>query len=334
MRFGSTEIRPDSVYFIAEAGSNHQGEFKHAKRLASVAAEADADAVKFQNFVPEELLSGDESELEELRELALSKDEMKSLQEHVHSLDIDLLSTPFDATSATLLDDIGVPAIKIGSGDLNNHRLLEHIAQFGRPMIVSTGMATIEEIETAKKQIRAVDPDIDLVFLHCVSAYPTDISDLNLRMIADIETSVETETGFSDHSVEVETPGLAVAMGATVIEKHFTLSRRLPVPDAAVSLEPDELSRAIEIARNAAAAKGDAKKRPVDAEIENQQSFRKSVHAAAEINANSTISEDDIGLLRPADGLPPDMFDFVVGRETKKTISAGDPIRREDLNIE
>ena len=331
MRLGSTEIHSDSVYFIAEAGSNHLGEIEHAKRLASVAAEADADAVKFQNFVPEELLSGDESELQELRELALSRGEMELLQEHVHSLDINLLSTPFDATSATLLDDLGVPAIKIGSGDLNNYRLLEYIARFGRPMIVSTGMATMEEIETAERRIRAVDPDIDLVFLHCVSAYPTNISDQNLRMISDLKSHTDGKVGFSDHSVEVETSGLAVAMGATVIEKHFTLSRRLPVPDASVSLEPDELSRAVEIARNAAAAKGDDEKRPVDAEIENKQTFRKSVHATTDIDANSTISEEDIGLLRPADGLPPIMIDIVVGKETKRAISAGDPIRREDL---
>jgi N-acetylneuraminate synthase/N,N'-diacetyllegionaminate synthase len=334
MRLGSTEVHSNSIYFIAEAGSNHQGDLEHAKRLASVAAEADADAVKFQSFIPEKLLAGDEAEIEELRELALSRDEMESLQEHTQSLDIDLLSTPFDTTSATLLNDLEVPAIKIGSGDVNNHRLLKHVAQFGKPIIVSTGMATIEEIKTAEKRIRTVDPDIDLVFLHCISAYPTEVSDLNLRMMSDIESYVDGEVGFSDHSVEIETPGLAVAMGATVLEKHFTLSRRLPVPDAAVSLEPDELSRSIEIARNAAAAKGDAEKRPIDPEIENQQAFRKSIHATTDIAANSIISEDDIELLRPADGLSPEMFDFVVGKETKRAISADDPIRYEDLDIE
>ncbi|QLH84918.1 N-acetylneuraminate synthase family protein [Halosimplex pelagicum] len=334
MRIDSTEIHSDSVFFIAEAGSNHNGDLEYAKGLVSAAAEAGADAVKFQNFVPEELLSGSTEEIENLRELALSREEMETLQKHVQSLDISLLSTPFDQTSATLLDELGLPAIKIGSGDLNNYPLLEHVAAFDRPMIVSTGMATIEEIETAEKRIRAVNPEIDLAFLHCVSAYPTDIEDLNLRMIADIDAHVEGAVGFSDHSLATETTGLAIAMGATIVEKHFTLSRRLSVPDAEVSLEPDELSRAVEIARNAARAKGDSDKRPIDAELDNQREFRKSVHATTEIAANSPISKEDISLLRPADGLPPEMLDSVVGKEATVSLSAGDPIKRKNLNIE
>jgi len=334
MRIGSTDIHSDSVFFIAEAGSNHNGSLEHAKQLASAAAEAGADAVKFQNFIPGELISGSTEEIENLRELALSRDEMEKLKEHVQSLDIALLSTPFDQTSATLLDELGLPAIKIGSGDLNNYPLLEHVAAFGHPMIVSTGMATVEEIETAEKRIRAANSEVDLAFLHCVSAYPTVIEDLNLRMMADIDAHVEGPVGFSDHSIAIETPGLAVAMGATIIEKHFTLSRRLPVPDAEVSLEPDELSRAVETARNAAKAKGDSDKRPIDAELDNQRDFRKSVHATTEIAADSIISKEDISLLRPADGLPPEMFDSVVGRKTAVPLSAGDPIKLEDLKTE
>ena len=334
MKIGSTEIGPGSVYFIAEAGSNHNGDIEIAKRLATVAAESGADAVKFQTFVPENLVPQDGEQIESIRQLALDTEEIKSLQKHTKDLGITFLSTPFDRSSLVLLDELGVEAIKISSGDLINYPLLEHAASFGRPMIISTGMANRKEIEDAENRIQSIAPDIDVAFLHCVSAYPTDVDDLNLRMITDIRNQVDGPVGFSDHSIEVETPGLAVATGATIVEKHFTISRRLPVPDAEVSLEPDELARSVEIARNAANSQGMEKKEPVEAEKSNRRKFRKSVHAVNDIQKDTVIGEDDIYLLRPADGLPPSEREAVIGREAESHISAGDPVTLEDLKSE
>ncbi|WP_424017675.1 N-acetylneuraminate synthase family protein [Halorientalis pallida] len=331
MEIGASEIDSSSVYFIAEAGSNHNGDFEVARELATIAAEAGADAVKFQTFEPEKLVSPDSEQLDEIDQLTLSHEEFRSLKDHTDELGITLLSTPFDEDSATFLDELGVDAIKISSGDITNYPLLEHVATFGRPLIVSSGMATREEIAAAEKRIRSVAPDLDVAFLHCVSDYPTDIADLNLNMISDIDELVDGPVGFSDHSIEVETPGIAVGAGATIVEKHFGISRRLPVPDAAVSLEPDELERAVSIAKNAAAAKGESKKRPVDAERENIDAFRKSVHAITEIPPDSVIESGDVALLRPGDGLSPDQLETVIGSEAASHLEPGDTVTDADI---
>jgi len=321
------------VYFIAEAGSNHNGNLEVAKRLASVAAEAGADAVKFQTFVPEELISAQSDDIDALRELILEEEEMRLLQEHTENLGISFLSTPFDEESVTTLDNLDVDAFKIGSGDLVNHPLLEHAASFSRPLIVSTGMANKGEIRAAENHIKSINPDLNVAFLHCISAYPTEIVDLNLRMMSDIDELVDGPVGFSDHSRAVETPGLAVASGASIVEKHFTLSRHLPVPDAEVSLEPDELAQAVDIARNAANALGSSKKHPIEAERPNKNEFRKSVHTTTDIPRNTMINEDDLKLIRPADGLKPTELDAVIGTKTRSNLSAGDPITWADLYI-
>jgi N-acetylneuraminate synthase/N,N'-diacetyllegionaminate synthase len=331
---------PDSVYFIAEAGINHNGDMEMAREMIEVASDAGADAVKFQTFSADRLVSPDapsaeyqetESQHEMLKEHELSRDDHVELMEYCERVDITFLSTPFDEESLELLDELGVPAIKMGSGELNNYPLLEKAASLGRPMIVSTGMGTMEEVEEAFQRIREVDDELTLVFLHCVSAYPTEIEDLNLRAIETMKDKLQTPVGFSDHTTETETPGLAVAAGATVVEKHFTLDSSLPGPDHEASLEPDELEEAVRIARNAARALGDGEKKPVGSELKNKSVIRKSIHAARRIDEGKVLSEDDISVIRPEGGLPPAKLSSLIGKEASETVNKGEPITEDVL---
>jgi len=330
----------DGLQFIAEAGINHNGDVEMAKEMIDVASDAGADAVKFQTFSADRLVSPDapsaeyqevESQHEMLKEHELSRDDHIELIEYCQRADITFLSTPFDEESLELLDELGVPVIKIGSGELNNYPLLEKAASLGRPMIVSTGMGTMEEVEEAFRLIRKVDDELPLVFLHCVSAYPTDIEDVNLRAIETMKEGLQTPVGFSDHTTETETPGLAVAAGATVVEKHFTLDSSLPGPDHEASLEPDELEEAVKIARNAARALGDGEKKPVESELKNKSVIRKSIHAARRIEEGTVLSEDDLSVIRPEGGLPPAKLSSLIGKEVSATVNKGEPITEDVL---
>jgi N-acetylneuraminate synthase/N,N'-diacetyllegionaminate synthase len=378
MEVDGQEIRDGSVFFIAEAGVNHNGDLDRARDLIDAAAEAGADAVKFQTFTTDRLVAegapkadyqaeqigneqtddqqpdgqqtndqqtddqqtndqqtddqqpdGETSQRDMLEQYELSAADHRHLLDHCDDAGITFLSTPFDAESVALLNDLGVTAIKVGSGELTNHPLLRHIARLGRPMIVSTGMATLAEVEAAYDAIREANPEVEVSLLHCVSSYPADLSDVNLRAMERMDEQFSVPVGYSDHTTAVETPGVAVGAGATIVEKHFTLDRSLPGPDHEASLEPDELARSVELAREAAAARGTPEKRPVDAEMENRTVARKSLHAVRPIEAGETITEEAVEILRPATGLSPATLDSVLGVEAETDLEPHDPITED-----
>lgn len=348
MRIDGAPIGPDAPpYVVAEAGVNHDGDLDRAEELVDAAAEAGADAVKFQTFSADRLVTpdaakadyqtettGEGTQYEMLKRYELDRAAHERLIARCAERGITFLSTPFDPESADMLADLGLPAIKVGSGELDNHPLLEHVAGLGLPMIVSTGMGTMAEVHAARDVIRGVDPDAEVVFLHCTSAYPCSLDDVNLRAMERMADELEEPVGYSDHTTLPETPGFAVAAGACVVEKHFTLDSTLPGPDHEASLEPDELARAVELVRAAARARGSPEKRPTDVELENRTAARKSLHAAADIAAGATIERSDVGIVRPADGLSPRHLDRVVGSVAVADVPAGEAITGEVVDAD
>jgi N-acetylneuraminate synthase/N,N'-diacetyllegionaminate synthase len=338
-------IGPDEPpYFIAEAGVNHNGDLGTAEDLVDAAAEAGADAVKFQTFSADRLVTrdaakadyqtettGEGSQYEMLKRYELDRAAHERLIDRCAERGITFLSTPFDPESAGMLAELGLPAIKIGSGELDNHPLLEHVAGLGLPMVVSTGMGTMAEVHAAREAIRGANPDAEVAFLHCTSAYPCSLDDVNLRAMGTMREELDEPVGYSDHTTLPETPSFAVAAGACVIEKHFTLDSTLPGPDHEASLEPDELARAVELVRAAARARGRPEKRPTAVERENLPTIRKSLHAATDLPEGTTLEPRHLSVVRPVEGLSPRHRDAVLGSRTTRDLDAGDPITREDV---
>ncbi len=335
-----------SVYIIAEAGVNHNGQLDLAKQLIDVAAANGADAVKFQTFTADRLVTPDapkasyqeettdeQSQHEMLKRYELSKSDHERLIEHCDRRDITFLSTPFDAESATLLDELDLQAIKLGSGELTNHPLLNHVAEIGKPILMSTGMATMDEVRDALKTIRATNSAVPIALLHCTSTYPAEIKDVNLRAMQSMIDEFDVPVGYSDHTTAVETPGLAIAAGAAFVEKHFTIDKTLPGPDHRASLEPDELAEAVDLARVATTARGTPVKEPTDAERENRETIRKSLHAATRIEMGERLTRDRIAIKRPATGISPTQYDAVLGRRVAAALKPGDPITREAVDL-
>lgn len=323
-----------SCFIIAEAGVNHNGNVEMARRLVEVAARAGADAVKFQTFKAERLATPDapkadyqlratgegESQLEMLRRLELSPEAHQELVDYCEKQRILFLSTPFDEESAELLDRLGVTAFKIPSGELTNLPLLGHIARMHKPMIVSTGMASLAEVKTAVQAVRETNNQV--ILLHCVSNYPANPADVNLRAMHTMFGEFNVPVGYSDHTMGLEVALAAVALGACVIEKHFTLDRSLPGPDHQASLEPDELAALIRGIRNVEAALGHGRKEPAASEF-HARVARKSLVAALDIRKGTILNLDMITAKRPGAGLPPGMRSQLVGLTAKQDISAG-----------
>lgn len=344
MNIAGKPVGGSGVYFIAEAGINHNGDIDRATEMIEVAAKAGADAVKFQTFDADRLVREDapkadyqeekvdESQHEMLRVHELTEADHRTLMEACERENVTFLSTPFDLESLQFLDSLDIPAIKLGSGELDNEPLLREAAGIGRPLIVSTGMGTQSEVERAYEWVaEEFSGDPETAFLHCVSAYPTPMEEVNLRAMQRMAEYLPCPAGFSDHTTAIETPGFAVAAGATVIEKHFTLDRSLPGPDHEASLEPDELKRAVDLARTAAVARGSPEKEPTPSERDNRSTIRKSVHAARDLPSGAELSEEDILILRPADGLSPTEFCNLPGRKTSRPLSEGAPIDENAL---
>jgi N,N'-diacetyllegionaminate synthase len=341
---GSRVVGPgERVFVIAEAGVNHNGDPELARRLARTAADAGADAVKFQTFDAERVASEDspkaayqmettdpgESQRQMLRTLQLPEAEYESLASFCGELGIVFLSTPFDELSADLLEPL-VPAFKLGSGEVTNLPLLRHVAAKGKPVILSTGMSDLAEVQAAVAAMRhAGDPP--LVLLHCVSSYPAPASAANLRAILTMAQDTGLPVGYSDHTQGLEASLAAVALGACAIEKHFTLDRAMEGPDHAASLEPADLARLIAGVREVEAALGDGEKRPQDVELLNRDVVRRSLTAARSIAAGEEITAGHLISLRPAGGISPMDLDRVTGRVAAREISAGERITEADL---
>jgi N,N'-diacetyllegionaminate synthase len=329
---------------IAEAGVNHNGDLGLARRLVEAAARAGADAIKFQTFSPAALAtesapkaayqqSADadgESQLEMLKRLVLSREAHEVLMADCRERRLLFLSSPFEEGSADLLDELGVLAFKIPSGELTNLPLLAHIAAKGKPMIVSTGMATEDEVGAAVEAIRAAgNPRI--ILLHCTSAYPARPEDVNLRAMSTLASRFGCPVGYSDHTTGIEIALAAATLGACVLEKHFTLDRSLPGPDHRASVEPAELTAMVRGIRRVQAALGTGEKRPVAAESDTAAVARKSVVAARDIPAGAVLTEELLAIKRPGTGLPPAERPRVIGRRAARDIPAGTVITLEML---
>ncbi|MDY6973314.1 MAG: N-acetylneuraminate synthase [Thermodesulfobacteriota bacterium] len=332
-------------FFIAEAGVNHNGKTEMAKLLIDVAQRAGADAVKFQTFNPEKLVSPgankaeyqlqttdrDETQMEMLQRLMLHPESYRELQSYCRNKGILFISTPFDDQSADFLADMAVPVFKISSGDINNWPFLEHVAGKGKPIILSTGMSRLSEVDEAVRVIRRSGCN-QLLLLHCVSNYPAHPGDTNLRAMKTIKDAFQTPTGFSDHTPGNEVALAAVAMGACVIEKHFTLDKNLPGPDHRASLEPVELSALVKGIRIVESAMGSGLKEAAATEANTALSARKSLFAAYDLPAGTVLTEDMIAIRRPGDGLPPNMLSFVVKHTLRNEVKEGTILRLEMLS--
>ncbi len=331
-------------FIIAEAGVNHNGDPALAQRLIDVAKAAGADAVKFQTFKADQLVTLDapkaeyqlqqteasESQYAMLKRLELSTDTFRDLQQHCQAVGIRFMSTPFDEDSADVLSDLGVTIFKTPSGEITNLPYLAHVARKGVPMIVSTGMATLGEVEAAVNAIRAAgNPAI--VLLQCVSNYPADPADVNLRAMQTMAQAFGVPVGFSDHTAGIEVALAAVALGACVIEKHFTLDRTMSGPDHAASLEPDQLAAMIRGIRNVEAALGHGRKEPAASELNTAEVVRKSLVAAHDLKAGMVLSAGELAVKRPGTGLPPAMRPYVIGRTLRVDVRAGTLIGLEML---
>ena len=336
-RLAGRRIGPgEPCFVIAEAGVNHNGDVNRAHQLVDVAAAAGADAVKFQTFRAEHLVTRqaskapyqifrtgeDESQFEMLRRLELSTEAHRELIEHAREKAILFMSTPFDEASADMLDALGVAVFKVPSGEITNVPLLAHIGQKRRPMIVSTGMASLGEVEAAVQAIEATGND-KIVLLHCVSNYPADAADVNLRAMQTLASAFGTPVGYSDHTLGIEVALGAVALGACVVEKHFTADRSLPGPDHAASAEPAELGQLIAGIRKLESSLGHGRKRAAAAEASTATVARKSLIAAHDIPEGAILTLDAIAIKRPGTGLPPAMRSSLVGRKARVNIEAG-----------
>jgi len=320
-------------FIIAEAGVNHNGDLDLARRLIDVAKEAGADAVKFQTYKTEAGMTPDapkaeyqkvttdtsESQFDMLKQLELTPEAHMELQEYCVERGILFLSSLFDEESADLLEKLEVPSFKIPSGEITNLPLLRHAASKGRPMIVSTGMSDLSEVKAAVEAIQETGNQ-DLILLHCVSAYPAPPEDVNLRAMHTLEEAFGLPVGFSDHTLGVEIAVAAVAMGACVIEKHFTLDRGMAGPDHQASLTPDELHQLVRSIRNIESAMGTGRKELAPSEADTAVVSRKSVVAARNISAGTTISGGHVALKSPSTGLPPSMMNGVIGRTALQDI--------------
>jgi N,N'-diacetyllegionaminate synthase len=336
------------VLIIAEAGVNHNGDFEKAKELVRVAADAGADFVKFQTFKAEKLVTKsaqkaqyqqinykeeDNSQFSMLKKLEMPEEWYLTLIDYANSLGIKFLSTGFDEESIDFLESFEPELYKLPSGEIINQPLMEHIAKKGKPIILSTGMADIDEIKDAVRVIENAGLERNnITVLHCNTEYPTPMEDVNLKAMLHIERELGVEIGYSDHTLGIEVPIAAVALGARVIEKHFTLDKNLPGPDHRASLEPDELKNMVSAIRNIELAiSGSGVKEPSKSEIKNKILGRKSLHASRDIEVGESIRKEDILAIRPGDGISPMDYEIVVGKKAGKRFSKFEKITLDQL---
>jgi len=328
----------EPTFIIAEAGSNHDQKLGQAKKLIDIAANAGADAVKFQIFQTDKIVaktslkaeymekvSEKESTYDIFKRIELPREWPPELAEYARKRDLIFLCSAFDEEGVDLLDEIGVPAFKIASGEITNFPLLKYTAEKGKPMIVSTGASTIGEIEEAVSAIKATGNE-NIILLHCISNYPAAIEDANLKCMAAMQHAFELPVGYSDHALGIVAPLAAAALGAVVIEKHFTLSKKLSGPDHFYALEPQELKAMVENIRTIEKLMGSPNKQPVKAELESRKLGRRSIFAAKNTPAGTIIAREMLAILRPAIGLQPKLIDVIVGRRAKSDIKQYEPI--------
>lgn len=321
-----------SVFIIAEAGVNHNGSLKRAKEMVIKAREAGADAIKFQTFKSEKLVStfaekaayqientgsADESQLEMVKKLELSFDDFRELQAFSKEKGIQFLSTPFDLESIDFLNQLEMPFWKLPSGEVTNYPYLVKIAQTHKEIVMSTGMCTLDEISEALAVLRENDAG-KIALLHCNTEYPTPMEDVNLKAMETLRKAFDAPVGYSDHTKGIEVPIAAVAIGATIIEKHFTLDRNMEGPDHKASLEPSELKAMVQAIRNIEKAIGTGDKKPTPSEIKNMAIARKSIVANQAIKKGEIFTEKNITTKRPGTGISPMKWRQVLGQKATR----------------
>ena len=335
----------EPCFIIAEAGVNHNGDIELAKELIDAARNARADAVKFQTFKAEKVVTQSAekaeyqkettekgSQYEMIKTLELTEEDFNNLADYAKKKNIVFLSSPFDKESVDLLDEINVPVFKVASGEITNFPLLTHIAKKEKPIILSTGMTTLGEVEEALNVIRSEGVE-DIILLHCVSDYPAKMKDVNIRAMETLKHAFKLPVGFSDHTLGITVPIAAVALGACVVEKHFTLDKNLPGPDHKASLEPNELKEMVKAIRDVEKALGDGIKRPTENEDEVKRVVRRSIVARVDIPDGTIITGDMIEVKRPGTGIEPKYMKMVVGKRAKINIKKDDLITWNELNL-
>jgi N,N'-diacetyllegionaminate synthase len=332
-----------TTLIIAEAGVNHNGDMKLAERLIDVAAESGADCVKFQTFSADRLVTAaarkaeyqaqstdsGESQHEMLRRLELTRAMHERLIAHCESRGIRFFSTAFDTHSADMLVELGVDSFKIPSGEITNLPYLRHVGRHGKPVILSTGMSRLGEIEAALEILTQAGTARELItVLHCNTEYPPPMRDVNLRAMCAIRDAFGVRVGYSDHTPGIEIAIAAVALGAVVIEKHFTIDKTLPGPDHKASLEPHELKAMVSSIRNIELALGDGIKRPSSSELKNIGVARKSIVAARRIECGEPFTVENLATKRPGTGLSPMLWDQLLGKMALRAYERDDLIDR------
>lgn len=345
--FGSGQRlgKTPGAFIIAEAGVNHNGDMKLGLGLIDAAADAGADAIKFQTFSAKRLVAPSapkaqyqetsgpegESQAEMLKKLELSKAQHALLRDHAQQRGIMFMSSPFDEESVDLLVELGVEALKLGSGEVTNTPLLEHAASKGLPLILSTGMSTLAEVDHAVQVVRRAG-GAALALMHCVSLYPTPVEYSNLKAMDVLKCAYQAiPVGFSDHTQGLAVSVAAVARGALIVEKHLTLDCSLPGPDHAASLEPHDFASLVSMIRQVEAALGHGRKEPMPGEEEMRFVARRSLHVARDLQKGDALTRDAIEVWRPSHGLPTHELPQVLGRKVSRAIKAGEPLTWDDL---
>lgn len=338
----------EKVVIIAEAGVNHNGSIDNAKKLIDAAAAAGVDYVKFQTFKADTIVSptakkaeyqsknigdGDDSQYTMLKKLELSDDDHLILMEYCKEKNIKFFSTAFDVSGVDYLETLDLDMFKIPSGEVTNYPYLRAIAQKGKPIILSTGMASLDEVGNAIDVLVKYGAELsNITVLHCNTEYPTPMEDVNLKAMATIADKFGVNIGYSDHTLGIEVPIASVALGAKVIEKHFTLDRNMPGPDHKASLEPDELAAMVKGIRNIEKAiSGSGIKKPSNSEIKNIVVARKSIHLKTSMKEGDAIAEDTIIALRPGDGISAMEWENIVGKKVNKDLSAYHKLTVNDI---
>jgi N,N'-diacetyllegionaminate synthase len=336
MKIGSFDLQ-ERVFVVAEIGNNHEGSFTLAEEMIGLAAEAGADAVKFQTFIPERYVSSDQTErLHRLRKFALTAEQFRSLAAFANATGLQFFSTPFDLASADLLAAF-CPAIKISSGDNNFFPFIERVASFGLPIILSTGLADLSDIEEARKRIMRVwssqNHSGELALLHCVSSYPTPAEAANLAAIRTLSQRFgDCTVGYSDHTLGIEAAILSVGLGARIIEKHFTLRKDFSdFRDHQLSADPAEMTELVRRVRLAEQLLGDGGKHRASVEEPLRTAIRRSIAASRHLSAGARVGWDDLTWVRPGGGLAPGEEAVVLGRTLARDIAAGQILQSSDF---
>ena len=331
----------ESTFIIAEIGVNHNGSIELAKNMIKSASRCGVDAVKFQTFRSEDLVTenaktadyqqknaNESSQLEMLKKLELTFEDFKELKDYASKCNVMFISSPFDINSVDLLENLNVSLYKLGSGELNNFELIDYVQKTNKPMILSTGMATLDEI---KETYDFIENKENLIILHCITGYPTSFEEANLNFIKTLQSEFDVPIGFSDHSPGIELPIAAVALGACVVEKHFTLDKTLEGPDHKASLNPVEFKAMVDAIRNVEVAMGDGVRKFSENELEIKKIARKSIILNEDISEGMKIEKKMLAIKRPGTGIAPKYINQVIGRKVNQDLNKNAVLKWEHL---